>query len=429
MIENIKRINSRFFLDYFFLFIFLLTLPISNVTAIQNISIFMFILLIIITNNKIYKNIIKIKKYLYLILGIIFLALISILFSIDPKETISEIRGEILKPFIISLFIFIFMLKRNIKEIYTVILLILISLFVHSVINLIVWYEGGLWPFRAGGLVDSGGGERFGIWATYALSISFALFFTKYRNIGIVLFVVFLLSIIANNTRATFVGTILIFIFYFIFFYSNKIIKFASLFMLLLFLVIFTFYSKNFDTRYNVYNMISKIKHLDNYSPNDYDKLVKEHSLGNSSIVRLAMWKSVFLYRVNEPFIPLGYGRFLFDKQIKDIWINNSQNIPYKIYKQAHNDFLSIFLSLGIFGLSFFILFLYYLLKINYFIFKYNKEFKFVGVFIFLGTIGYIASMMFGSFFGDSEQLYFYALYGISLALYVKTKEEFYAEN
>ena len=54
MIENIKRINSRFFLDYFFLFIFLLTLPISNVTAIQNISIFMFILLIMITNNKMY---------------------------------------------------------------------------------------------------------------------------------------------------------------------------------------------------------------------------------------------------------------------------------------------------------------------------------------------------------------------------------------
>ena len=175
--------------------------------------------------------------------------------------------------------------------------------------------------------------------------------------------------------------------------------------------------------------MFAKTKYFDDYSPRDYDKLVKDHSLGHSAVARLSMWKTVLLYRIQEPFIPLGYGRFLYNNQIEEIWKNNPENIPYKLYGQAHNDFISILLSLGIFGLTFFIVFLYYLLKINHYIFKYSEEFKFVAVFIFLGTVGYIASMMFGSFFGDSEQLYFYALYGISLALYVKTKEEQYAKN
>lgn len=430
MLENIKRTNDKLHLDLFFLFIFLITLPIAKVTAIQNISIFMFILLLIITNDKkIYKNIIKIKNYLYIILGIVVLALISILFSIDPKETISEIRGEILKPFIISLLIFIFILKRNVKEIHAVILLILLSLFVHSIINLFMWYEGGLWPFRAGGLLDNSGGERFGIWATYSLSISIGLLFTKYKKLGILLFVIFLLSIVSNNTRATFIGMILIFISYFIFFYSNRLIKYISLVSVFVILIAFTFYSKNFDTRYNVYNMLTKTKYLDDYSPSEYNKLVKEHSLGHSSVSRLSMWKTVLLYRFEEPFIPLGYGRFLYDKQIENVWKNNPENIPFKLYGQAHNDFISILLSLGVLGLTFFLIFLFYLLKISHYIFKYNKEFKFIGVFIFLGTIGYIASMMFGSFFGDSEQLYFYTLYGIALALYVKTKEEINAEN
>lgn len=430
MIDNIQKINNKFYLDYFFLFVFLITLPISKVTAVQNISFFLFSFLLFFTTEKeVYKNILKIKSYLFIILGIVTLSLISVFFSIDSKETLSEIRGEIIKPLFVLLLTVLFTIKKNIKEVYLIFALIVLCLFFHASINLFMWYEGGLWPFRAGGLLDNGGGERFGIWATYSLSISIGLLFTKYKKLGILLFVIFLLSIVANNTRATFIGMILIFISYFIFFYSNRLIKYISLVSVLVILIAFTFYSKNFDTRYNVYNMLTKTKYLDDYSPSEYNKLVKEHSLGHSSVSRLSMWKTVLLYRFEEPFIPLGYGRFLYDKQIENVWKNNPENIPFKLYGQAHNDFISILLSLGVLGLTFFLIFLFYLLKISHYIFKYNKEFKFIGVFIFLGTIGYIASMMFGSFFGDSEQLYFYTLYGIALALYVKTKEEINAEN
>ena len=49
----------------------------------------------------------------------------------------------------------------------------------------------------------------------------------------------------------------------------------------------------------------------------------------------------------------------------------------------------------------------------------------FIGIsFVFLGTFGYIGSMMFGSFFGDTEQLFFYILLGGTLAIYIKYKNE-----
>lgn len=430
MVEKIKLVNEKFYLDFFFLFLFLVTLPIAKVTAIQNYSFLLFSCLLFVSVNKLdFNNLLKIKTFFIIFSGILTTSCISIFFSIDPNETISETRGEILKPLFVLICVFIFVLKLNTKKIYYLIYILLFCLVFHSIINISMWYEGGFWPFRAGGLLDNGGGERFGIWATYALSISIALMFTKYKKIVIYLFILTLISIIANNTRATFIGLIFILISYFIFFYKVKIIKYISLLFLSLFLCGFIFYSQNFDTRYNVYNMFAKVKYLKDYTPNDYNKLMSEHSLGHSTASRLSMWKTVILYRLNEPFIPLGYGRFLYDKQIESIWKDKPENIPYKLYGQAHNDFISILLSLGVFGLIFFIVFLFYLLKISYFVYKYNLDFKLLGVFIFLGTLGYIASMMFGSFFGDSEQLYFYSLYGIALALYVKTKEEINAKN
>lgn len=426
-INSFKLINEKYNIDLLLLFIFLVSLPIGGVSAIQNLSFLFFSISVLVSFRKdLLIDFLSLKSFLVIFLSFLFLSLFSTFYSISSEETLSEVRGEIIKPFFVLFISFIFFSLSSNEKIKKIITVILVILMIHSLLNLIMWYQGGFWPFRAGGLLDNGGGERFGIWATYSLSISIALFFTKYKKLGILLFLFFLLSLIANNTRATFVGLILIFISYFIFFYKDKTKKYVSIFIICISMTIFIFYSQNFDKRYNVYNMISNIKYFDDYSPLEYDKLIKEHSLGHSSVARLAMWKTVILYRFEHPLIPLGYGRFLYDKQIKEIWKNNPENIPYKLYRQAHSDFFSILLSLGIIGLFIFIIFLLYLLKVSYYIYKnnININIKFLGVFVFLGTIGYISSMTFGSFFGDSEQLYFYMLYGMILALYFKTKRE-----
>ncbi|WP_108064202.1 O-antigen ligase family protein [Poseidonibacter lekithochrous] len=419
------KLSEKYNVDIFFLSIFFMFLPISGVTAIQNVS-FLFFALFIILNFKIisFINLKKVKKFIFIFLSFLIVCIISIFFSIDYKETFSEIRGEVIKPFLVLSFVFVYIYLSSEKKILYLIITLVFSLFIHSLINLYFWYDGGLWPFRAGGLLDNGGGERFGIWATYSISISIALFFTKYKKIAIILFLVAVFSIVANNTRATFVGCLLILVSYLIFIYRNKMHKIFGLISVFFILITFIFYSKDLNHRFNVYNMISKTQYFSDYSPSEFNKITKDHGLGSSIIARLAMWKSAVLYRINEPLFPLGYGRFLFNEQINDVWKLKKENIPYSKYNQAHSDFVSILFSLGVIGLFIFILFLIYLLRITYYIYLNSEKYSYLGVFVFLGTIGYIGSMMFGSFFGDSEQLYFYALYGMALALYVKTKEE-----
>ena len=48
-----------------------------------------------------------------------------------------------------------------------------------------------------------------------------------------------------------------------------------------------------------------------------------------------------------------------------------------------------------------------------------DENYKSFGVLVFLGTFGYIGSMMFGSFFGDTEQMFFYILLGAALSIYI----------
>lgn len=416
-------------IDLFFLSILLLSLPIAHVTSIQNIALWGFILVGISKFDK--KTLVQFftfRTFLISYLFLLVLALISIKYSIQPKESISEIRSEIIQPFILLLFTYFYTMKIDYKRIIYFFILICFALFFHTILNLLVWIYNGGWPARAGGFLDGtigttirGGGERFGIYATYALSMSIALFFTKYKKFAFIFLVLSLISIVANNTRATFIGMLFVFISYFIFIYKNKLIKFSAIAFILIAITSFIFYSKNLHSRFNAYNMLTQTQYLVKYSPSEYDKLIKEHRLGSSAVARLAMWKSALLYRIQDPLTPLGYGRFLYKKELREVWKNEPQNIPFVIFSQLHSDFMSMFFSLGLFGLLAFISILGYFFKISFDIYRQSKEYKAIGIFLFLGLSGHIASMLFGSFFGDSEEIYFYILYAFALALYLKT--------
>ncbi|WP_428027034.1 O-antigen ligase family protein [Arcobacter sp.] len=425
MKERINVINQKYHLDLFFLSIVFFTLPIAHVTAIQNIALFLFLLLSLFSLKKL--DVIKfmnLKFFISLFSILLILSILSLNYTIDFRTTFSEIRSEIIKPFVILFFMYIFILSSSHHKKLFVFYILLITLILHTIINLYQWNINGFWPFRAGGLLDNGGGERFGIYVTYTLAISISLFFTKYRKIALIILLLSIIDIVANNTRATYIGLILIIFAYLLFFYKNNTIKYFFIFSIVITLFTFIIYSKNLSTRYNIYNMINNIEYFQKYSPSEFDKMVNFHGLGESSMARISMWKSAILYRIIDPFTPLGYGRFLYGKQIKDIWKEKPENLPFQIYSQLHSDLMSILFSLGIVGLIVFVLFLFYFLKISYYIYSFSEKYKFVGVFLFLGVVGHLASMMFGSFFGDSEQIYFYLLYGFALSLYTQIKEE-----
>ena len=421
-------------LDLIFLSIYFFSLPIAHFAAVQSISSALFILTFLIQNHsKIELNLIlKYKNVIYVFLIFILLALISLFYTPDIQESIKEIGRELIRNFFV-LFLFVYYIylsdDKKIKNIFIIIASILL---IHTLLNIGVWIYNGGWPARTGAFLDgtikgirSGAGERFGIWATYMLSISLAMIFQKYKKIGYLFLFFSILSIMANQTRATFISTILIFIITFFTFFKSKKIKLTILLLIFLAGSLFYQYSSKLSPRYDVKHIVLNLKKVINTPPSKFQNLGIEYS----TYTRLAMWKSVILYRLKDPFIPQEYGRFLYGKSIKSNFKNQPENLPLHIYAQTHNDFIGMLYSLGLIGLVIFIYFLYYQLKISYILskIKTNSLYRIFGIFIFLGTIGFIGSMMFGSFFGDSEAKFFYPLYGMVLGLYLKVKR--YIQN
>jgi O-antigen ligase len=432
MVEKFKSLDINY-ISIFILFGYVLCLPIARITAVQNILFLSFSLIFIYFNFRKfdYKEFYKIKTFFFIFGVLFFLALCSSIHSINLKETLGEIRGEFVKPLIYFLLIFLFVSLSEKNKTEKLFFLLGCVFVFHAFVNITIWIDNGGWPSRTGGLLDGsivafnvlGVGERFGIWTTYTLAFSISMLFTRYRKYALGFILLTFVSIVANHTRATFIGTIFILFSYFIFFYKNRLIKLLTLGIFIFSIISFTFYSKNLGERYNIYNMLSSFKYLSNYTPSEFKILEDDYGLGYSTVTRLGMWKSVIIYRMEEPFIPQSYGRFLYDKSLKEIYKDKKENIPYVIFSQAHSDFMSMLFSLGIVGLIFFISLLFYTLRVSY-ILTTNSNYKAFGVFVFLGTLGYIASMMFGSFFGDTEQLLFYIILGSTLAIYVKHLNE-----
>lgn len=411
-------------IDLFFLTVYFFSLPISHFAAVQSISLSLFILFFLIKYyRKIdFSAIKKYKKIIFVFASIFILAIISLFNTPDIKESLKEIKSEIIVSFFMLFIFFYYTLFIKVEKFKKIIFIIFTILFVHSMINIFIWYTHGGWPYRTGGLLDSGGGERFGIWASYMLSSGIALFFSKYKKIAFVFLVISITSIIANQTRATFVATIFILLTNFLFFTNSRKLKLSAISIVLVILGLFYWQSSNLSQRYNIQHIVKNVENIMKYPPSEFKKINMEYS----TYTRLSMWKSAILYRLEDPFVPQEYGRFLFGKSIKINFKNQPQNIPVVVYAQTHNEFIGILYALGIFGLLLFLYLLYFQLKISYNVFKFAHitTYKVFAVFTLLGTVGFISSMMFGSFFGDSETKLFFPLYGIILGLHYKLHYE-----
>ncbi|NOX15268.1 MAG: O-antigen ligase family protein, partial [Epsilonproteobacteria bacterium] len=337
------------YIDTIFLSIYFFTLPISHFTTAQSISSVLFIITAFIKyRNKIsFSSIFEYKNILIVFFGFLTLALISLFYTPDVIGSLKEIKSELIRNFILMFIFFYYFSVIESNKLEKTVFITFFILFVHSVINIFIWFNHGGWPFRAGGLLDSGGGERFGIWITYALSASIALFFTKYKKSAFLFFVVSIVSIIANQTRATFVSVALMSILFFILFGENKKIKLSFFAILLLLGLSFYEFSPNFSYRYNLKHMLSKTELIIKTPPSKFNNI----GIEDSTAARLSMWKSVIIYRLKDPFVPQEYGRFLYGKSIEKNFKQTPQNLPFIIFAQTHNEFIGILYSLGIVGL------------------------------------------------------------------------------
>ena len=418
-----KYRNLSEYLKYLFFSIYVFFLPVAKVASIQSISIAAFIFLVVATEYKKWSlmDLTKIKKLLILFFVILFLAYLSLLYSVDINETLKEANKVIVKNIAIMIILFFYFKHLQYEKTKIYFCILFSVFFVHTVINIFTWIAVGCdLDYRTGGLLDGyinggGGGERFGIWATYAFGCAIAFFAFKNKSLATIFLIFTIVSIISNNTRATYVGVIIILIaVFFTFIYSNKI-RMVSFAVIGLFA--FAFYQTSHYVSADRYNLLLIPKYIEliKSSPKEMIRY-KDMGLSESVPARLAMWKSVLIYRINEPFVPTGYGRFLYGKTIRKL--NSDQNIPFCDYSQVHNEFLGIFFSLGIFGLLAFIGIWISYLKVGIQIARSGDVFTRVfGYFIFFGGLGFIASLFFGSFFGSSEAKLFYLTFGIALGI------------
>ncbi|WP_169776885.1 O-antigen ligase family protein [Campylobacter mucosalis] len=415
----IKYNNIFDYLKIFFFAVLIFFLPISHVTAVQNISLGCFLFLVILDYKKFnIKEFWCIKDILLVLLLLLIISYISVFFSIDRQESFKEVNSELLKNIIIMVIMFLYFKNIDQTKLKPYLNIIYLSVIIHTIINIFIWSSFDFsFQHRMGGLLDgvldNGGGERFGIWATYALAFAIAIYKNNKKLMFFLLFLT-IISIVSTQTRATYIGAFLMLIAFVVFIVKSIKLKFAITTIMAVVIGVFSVYSSNLSNRYNLSHIDDYYKML-NDSPmqmHKYDQMGFNHSI----VSRLSMWKSAILYRLEEPFVPTGYGRFLYYKTI--VKLTDKEKQPYCKYPQVHNEFVGILFSLGIFGFLLFILMWIYFLKYSYALIKTNiQDINTFGIFAFLGTFGFIGNLFFGSFFADSEGRFFYIIFGIICAI------------
>lgn len=357
------------------------------------------------------------------------LALFSLLFSIDVAKSFREIRGELLQNFFLLVASFWMVVGLKESSLRYWLLALAGILVLHMAIHLGIWVEHGGFPYRAGGLLDSGGGEKFGVWVLFFLGLSLALGvlgdskILKILGGGLVL--VALVAIVANNTRATLLGAIIMGA-SLLWLFKERSKRYlalgAGVVLVLVSLSLLYHHGERLGHRYNLAAQSEEIHHLFELSPAQMKDLEKE-GIDHAIASRLAMWKSIVLALGDDPLTPRGYGRDLYKRTIAKEWSHTTQNIPYITYLSPHNAFLSMAYQLGILGLFWMVAWFGFLWRRSLLLAHSSSSYRWVGGFFFLGSVGLAVSIFFGDFFADSEARLFYILSGVMLALDFRSRQ------
>lgn len=134
-----------------------------------------------------------------------------------------------------------------------------------------------------------------------------------------------------------------------------------------------------------------------------------------STSVRLNLWQDGFKLFLNKPLF--GYGlENQADAYLKYYKINDAlYSSPNVSNDRAHNLILDILLSSGLFGLSFFVYFIYQIIKGLLRLSK-ESEFSTLAIFLIWSLTTYLVSLLF-NFSVITTNVYFWFLIGLSLSL------------
>jgi len=381
------------------LILLLFSLPMAYITAVREIALglaVLFWLIAAVLNRRI---LIPKTPLDWPLLAWVGVALLSLLWAVNPAYSFKEIKGEIIKGLLVF-YLVCYGLNREdrLKQ-------ILLTLIVSNLLMLFwaIWFfynEGGLlndFTVRASSL-HSG----YGALGTYLVTIfpyflvgCFSPLLKPYRWVlwGLVLANLFCIYITFGRAMwlATALETVVVG-----FFFLRKRTALILIFGLLLFLVLFIpktvwFHNERLPS-----------------APG-----ISSQTVGGTGGDLIDVWRLSFSHLMDRPLQGIGFGRNSFSEFFKDF---RAQHQP--LLWHAHNTFLNLYFQTGLQGL---IVFLWLVWSTLYALFQRSKEgvSSWSGMFSLAGAImvlGFFSRNFFDDFYVDDNALLFWYLVGAGLS-------------
>lgn len=404
--------------------------------------------LLFLKNNKInktqiVKDLYPIRWWIFVNLGILSMAFISLFFCFDILQTLKAIVFFLIIPLFIFLCFFL-VFKRSDSKIQKTGLTLIFSVFIlHTICTIMVFflYEKS----RSVGL-----GDNLVIPYTlflllpFSLSLSFFAY-SRFKFFAISLFFLSLFALYTNGTRASIlsVGLMLISFVFYPTYKHKKIFTVIFLFLTIIFGYIFIEWSDQLKARFNFKHMIEKLDIVWSYSPAEMGRfdtkcfdsipayrcskysgnILNNHfTFESNALNRISLYKSTFLAISESPFKPHGFAPFFFNQNLKP---KDDKNLPYCLdkdnrpfYPAAHNSFLSAFFELGLIGGLFYCLFFLILIFYSF------KNKNLYGCILFLWLCGLmVQNFLDAPFAYGGITSSFFALIGMFLAIITKKEK------
>lgn len=349
----------------------------------------------------------------------------SLMTSVDFRESLKEIKGELLTP--ILLFYIAYFAVRKDSDGLSLLKVLFLGSLVFSVFSFYAFQKyGGTWlslNYKAGGLRDPGGGQIAALYHSIVIPFLFwGLFYLKkncYRFTLSVLLVINLLALHITFVRAAMLASGIQAVLIVCLLLLQRRWLWSIIISSLLILVTFVYVGNKMFLEVHT----NKIPTIAEYMEMPPEEMVAKYSKAGGFLGmghRLGMWKTATEEISKNPFYAHGYSRFLFGKAVR------TDKNKHFIYPQVHNTFIGVTFELGIHGL---IVFLWMIGTFAWVSWRYWVTAKedmpqYFSASLITMMAGYWVNNFFGSFDGDDSKLLFMMLLGIGMAVMHRLPKE-----
>lgn len=330
----------------------------------------------VINKKIVLKDLYPIRWWIFVNLGIIAMAFVSLFFCFDIIQTIKTIVFFLITPLSIALIFFI-VFKHSNNKVQNIGLIFIFSIFIlHSIFTALnfVLYNN---PRSVG--IGNHPIIPYTLFLLIPLSLSLSLFiYSRFKLIALIVCIISLFALYANGTRASLLSIACMSIGMILYpeYNNKKNVTLLFVIFIVFFGWIFLEWSARQDTRINFKHMIEKFSVVWSYSSSEMGRfdqkcfakttiyqcrpesgnMLDTHFIFESNALqRLSLNKMGYNAIKDNPFRPNGFFPLFFDLNLPEniaekdfFYFQNHDGLRF--YQHIQNGFLSAFFELGIIG-------------------------------------------------------------------------------